>query len=138
MLQQTIQVIACAVWVICASPIAGAISPQWWYGLGAALAGVQLVVSIFLLPETKYNRLLAAYQESSQTNTTEDLEASSAKGASGPIICTERLPLDFVNYAPRTWRSDMRLWIGSPEWKKAVDVYKVLNLFIRRTLVPKN
>ena len=126
MVQQTIQVIACAVWVLCASPIAGAITPQWWYGLGAALAGLQLVVSIFLLPETKYARPMESYQESSDdsTTSTDDLESSKDAGSTVPVICKTRPPLDFVNYEPRTWRSDMRLWIGSPEWNKASETLK--------------
>jgi hypothetical protein len=126
MIQQTIQVILCAVWVLFASPIAGAITPQWWYGLGAALAGAQLVVSIFLLPETKYQRSLAAFQETTASSSTEDLEAS-ADGDSAskePATCTTRPALDYENFAPRTWRSDMRLWVGTPEWHKAFVVLK--------------
>ncbi|KAJ9610631.1 hypothetical protein H2200_005408 [Cladophialophora chaetospira] len=124
MIQQTIQVILCAIWVLFASPIAGAITPQWWYGLGGALAGLQFIVSIFLLPETKYERPLSSFQESSATSSSEDLEATSTDNGKGPILCTQRPALDFDKYAPRTWRSDMRLWVGTPEWSKALIILK--------------
>jgi hypothetical protein len=79
-------------------------------------------MALFLLPETKYDRDLSDYQETvpeSSVEETEDLVKPNL------VICKEKPPLDYVNYSPRTWRSDMRLWIGTPEWYKAVDVLKV-------------
>ena len=43
MWQQTVQVIIGAIWVLFAGPIAGQIGSDWWYNLGAILAGVVLV-----------------------------------------------------------------------------------------------
>ncbi|KAH7018028.1 major facilitator superfamily domain-containing protein [Microdochium trichocladiopsis] len=106
MVQQTVQVILTAVWVLFASPIAEAITPQWWYGLGACLAGAQFIGTVFWVPETKYKRSMAAYQE-----------GSDSEGASE--LCTVRPALDFVNFAPRTLGSDMRLWVDTPEWSTA-------------------
>lgn len=125
MIQQAIQVVLTTIWVLFASPIADSITPQGWYGLGAGLAGLQFFVALFFLPETKYDRDLAAYQEA----VSDDNSAGSVE-PDDPVkpkvaVCTEKPPLDFINYAPRTWRSDMRLWIGKPEWHKAVDVLKV-------------
>ncbi|KAJ5633503.1 hypothetical protein N7528_001345 [Penicillium herquei] len=124
MLQQAIQVSLTTVWVLFASPIAGAITPEGWYALGAGLAGLEFFVAIFLLPETKYTRELNAFQESgsddSLTNQV-DLEADQPV-KSTVMVCKEKPPLDFVNYEARTWRSDMRLWIGTPEWHKAAIV----------------
>jgi hypothetical protein len=104
MVQQTVQVILTAVWVLFASPIANAITPQWWYGLGAALAAVQLIASFFLLPETKYNR-----RPSLQENSEDESHVLSR---------TVRPELDLSNYSPRTWKSDLRLWVGKPEWRE--------------------
>jgi hypothetical protein len=127
MIQNAVQTILCAIWVLFASPIAGAITPQWWYGLGAILSGVQLIAAFFLLPETKYERSLSSYQENSKNSSSTDLEAESADGKHALSICTTRPALDLVNYAPRTFRSDMRLWVGPVEWNKAVEVWK--NIF---------
>lgn len=126
MIQQAIQVVLTTIYVLFASPIAASITPQGWYGLGAGLAGLQFFVALFFLPETKYDRDLAAYQEAVSDTATGSVDPE----ADGPVkpavkVCTEKPPLDFVNYPPRTWRSDMRLWIGRPEWHKAVDVLKV-------------
>ncbi|KAH6995108.1 major facilitator superfamily domain-containing protein [Ilyonectria destructans] len=113
MIQQTIQVVLTSVWVLFASPIAGAITPEWWYGLGAILSGVQLVLAFFLVPETKYDRTLSSFQEDGQSEGGSDSPAE---------LCTVRPELDFVNYAPRTWRSDMQLWVGTPSWKTCWSV----------------
>lgn len=109
MVQQTVQVILTTIWTLFAGPIAEAITPRWWYGLGAVLAGVQFLVTLFFIPETKYDRSMAAFQE------------APSDGSVDVTLCTERPPLDFVNYPARTWRSDMRLWVGTPDWSKAVD-----------------
>lgn len=116
MVQQTIQTIAVAIFVLCASPIADAIGTGWWYGLGCILCGVCFVVSFFLVPETKYYRPQSAYQESRKTKGEEGEEAFQ--------LVTERPELDFVNFEPRTWKSNMRLWNGKPEWDKAWIVFK--------------
>ncbi|KAJ9657124.1 hypothetical protein H2198_004482 [Neophaeococcomyces mojaviensis] len=121
MIQQTVQVILSTIWTLFASPIAGAITPQGWYYLGAGLAAVQFILTLFFLPETKYERSLGAYQEKAASKPLSDAE--NAQGTSqGEDLATERPALDFVNYAPRTWRSDMRLWVGTPEWSKAFTV----------------
>ncbi|TLS27674.1 hypothetical protein PpBr36_05023 [Pyricularia pennisetigena] len=121
MIQQTIQTIVVAVFVLFASPIAAAIGTAWWYGLGCIMCGICFVVALFFLPETKYYRPQSAYQESaasgSQTGGEDGVE-------DGYRLQTERPALDFVNFEARTFRSDMRLWIGKPEWDKAWVVFR--------------
>ncbi|KAL3486028.1 major facilitator superfamily domain-containing protein [Aspergillus germanicus] len=120
--QQAIQVSLTAVWVLFAGPIADSITPQWWYGLGAALAGAQLVLAFFFLPETKYQRSIASFQEGESGD---DTDASSQMKRDARVgMCTERPPLDFERYAPRTWKSDMRLWVGEPDWWKVWEVLR--------------
>ncbi|KAH9904305.1 major facilitator superfamily domain-containing protein [Xylariomycetidae sp. FL2044] len=117
MIQQTVQVILTAIWQLFASPIAGAITPQGWYWLGAGLSGLQFIVTIFFVPETKYERSLCSFQESAGGDAVDGSEVVAAR------VCTERPPLDCVNFAPRTLRSDMRLWVGSPDWKLGWDTF---------------
>ncbi|KAL3471161.1 major facilitator superfamily domain-containing protein [Aspergillus californicus] len=121
MFQQAIQVSLTAVWVLFAGEIANAITPAWWYGLGAVLAGAQLVLAFFFLPETKYERSLESYQEGGSAG--EDAH-SDMKRDREVEMCTERPPLDFERYAPRTWKSDMRLWVGEPDWFKVWEVLR--------------
>jgi len=118
MIQQTVQVILSCIWVLLASPIAGKITPEGWYYLGAGLSGVQLILSIFFLPETKYKRPLEAYQENTDSKSSSSDPEGTNKGPApfSKHASTERSPLDFINYAPRTLRSDMRLWVGKPQW----------------------
>lgn len=117
MIQQTIQTIAVAIFVLFASPIAGAIGPQWWYGIGCVMCGVCFVITLFFVPETKYYRPQSSYQETTA-------EGDSDGSGEGFQIHTERPPLDYDNFEPRTFKSSMRLWIGKPEWGKAWIVFK--------------
>ncbi|KUM59905.1 hypothetical protein ACN42_g7240 [Penicillium freii] len=99
MVQQTIQTIATAVLVLFASPIAGAITPEWC---------------------TSAPR--SSFQEK---NSTEGLREESDEHVSKGTqkVVTERPALDFVTYEARTWRSDLRLWIGSPEWRMGIKTF---------------
>jgi hypothetical protein len=134
MIQNAIQTTLNAVWVLCASPIADRITPQGWYYLGAGLAVVQFILSIFLLPETKYQRPIESFQEESMTagNADSSLESGAQQASAPDNITTIRPSLDLNRYVPRTWKSDMRLWVDKPEWSKGLDVLKntlVLCLF---------
>ncbi|KXJ86470.1 putative MFS transporter [Microdochium bolleyi] len=112
MVQQTVQVILTSVFTLFASPIAAAITPTWWYGLGACLSGAQLIGAFFFVPETKYKRSMAAYQEAGS-----DSDAPAE-------LCTVKPELDYVNFAPRTFRSDLRLWVDTPEWSLAWTAFR--------------
>jgi MFS family permease len=124
MIQQTIQTIATAIFVLFASPIASSITPQWWYGLGAILSGVSFIIGFFFVPETKYNRPLSSYQESggSESKAGDD---NSNSDDSALELCIKRPELDFEKYEARSFRSDLRLWIGKPEWRKAWETLYV-------------
>ncbi|KAJ5636527.1 uncharacterized protein N7484_009840 [Penicillium longicatenatum] len=122
MLQQSIQSITTAVLVLFASPIAEAITPQWWYGLGACLSGLALVMAFVFVPETKYHRPRSSLQENMSSNGLDNVSDEHVAKDAHRVV-TERPALDFVTYQARTWRSDLRLWIGSPEWRKGVDTF---------------
>ncbi|KAI9035857.1 putative MFS transporter [Aspergillus affinis] len=123
--QQAIQVSLTSVWVLFAGPIAEAITPEWWYGLGAALAGLLLVVAFLFLPETKYDRSLESYHgDTSPSDDARKNSVGSVHKADSDGNCTERPPLDTTRYAPRTFKSDLRLWVGKPEWIKVWEVLR--------------
>lgn len=109
------------------SYIAAAIGIGGWYGLGAGLAGLVFVGGIFFVPETKYDRPLAAYQG----QTTSVFAASRGIGDDGVspvatghlarrIPTTEARHLDVVSYRPRTLASDMRLFVNEPDWEEGL------------------
>ncbi|USW52693.1 Putative major facilitator superfamily, MFS transporter superfamily [Septoria linicola] len=113
MWQSAIQTIISAVYVLFASPIAGAIGPGNWYNLGGGLAAAVLLASIFLVPETRYNRSLAAYGQATE----EEVEANPALAAEArPVRLSERPAFDFDQYQPRTIWSDMRIVVGEADW----------------------
>ncbi|KAH7361588.1 major facilitator superfamily domain-containing protein [Plectosphaerella cucumerina] len=120
MIQQTIQTIAVAIFVLFASPIAYAIGTSWWYGIGCGMCGVCFVISFFFVPETKYYRPQSAYQEAVASKKDDGSSQDEAYQ-----IHTERPPLDFENFKPRTWRSNLRFFAeGKPEWHKAWIVFR--------------
>ena len=110
MWQSAIQTVIAAVYVICASPIAGAIGPENWYNLGAGLCGVTLVFSIFWVPESRYDRSLAAYGQFSEDGD-DDTHTTPP-----PVKISDRPALDTTKYLPRTLWSDMRVFVGKPDW----------------------
>lgn len=122
MMQQSIQVLLTTVYVLFASPIAGAITPQGWYWLGAGLACLQFITAFIWLPETKYERNIQEFQEASPADL--GLEAGDSAKVQAKV-CNVKPPLDFINHSPRTWKSDLRLWIHEPDWLEAFNVLKV-------------
>ncbi|KAF7194648.1 putative MFS-type transporter [Pseudocercospora fuligena] len=113
MWQSAIQTITTAVYVLFASPIAGSIGPGNWYILGGGLAAIVLLVSIPFVPESKYDRSLAAYGQATE----EEIEQNPDLAASAkPVRMSERPAFDLVRYQPRTIWSDMRLFVNEADW----------------------
>jgi hypothetical protein len=114
MWQSATQTVLSAGLTISASPLAGAIGPENWYYLGAGLAAMTLVFSIFLVPESRYARSLVAYGQSSDFE--EGEPDDSRMMTAPPVRISERPVLNTTLYQPRTIRSDMRIFVGSPDW----------------------
>jgi MFS family permease len=127
MTQQAIQVIITTIYTVFASPIAGKITPEGWYGLGAGLAGAVFVAALLFLPETKYERPLSSYQEAAEHHF--DVEETVKQASPSVTLCTVKPELDFVRYQARTFRSDFRIIVGKPDMKHVFDVYKVSTTF---------
>jgi MFS family permease len=114
MWQSATQTVLAAVLVISASPIAGAVGPENWYILGAGLCATTFIFSIVWVPESRYNRPLAAY---GQFSTDEGGEGDDSQATAGtPVRISERPTLDTTNFLPRTVWSDMRVFVGSADW----------------------
>jgi MFS family permease len=115
MWQVAIQTLLSAGLTIGASPLAGAIGPKNWYILGGALSMATLVASLFLVPESRYPRPMSAYGQSSVSAGGES-DDETRQAAYTPVKLSERPALDFTHYEPRTWSSDMRLFVGEFDW----------------------
>lgn len=114
MWQSATQTVLAAVLVISASPIAGAVGPENWYILGAGLCVTTLIFSIVWVPESRYDRPLAAY---GQFSTNEGGEGDGSRTtAAMPVRISERPALNTTNFLPRTVLSDMRVFVGSADW----------------------
>jgi len=118
--------------IILTSYIAATIGWQSWYYLFAGFSGLILVLSIFLVPETKYVRPLNAYKgeaseqgidgKPNQVVTGSDLENSKDFGRI--VTVNDERILDTVNYKPRTLKSNMRLFANKSNWREAAQCCK--------------
>lgn len=123
MWQSAGQTITSAIYILFASPIASSIGPGNWYNLGAGLATLIFVFSIFLVPETKYHRSLVAYGQITDevAEGTLDDELKAPK----PVRLSERPAFDYARYPPRTIWSDMRLFVNKPDWSEGLYAVRV-------------
>jgi len=114
------------------SYIAASIGVSGWYGLGTGLAGVVFVCSIFFVPETKYDRPIAAYQGkgssisqfAGQTGESDDASPVATNYLLRRITTTDPRELDTVNFKPRTLASDMRLFVNKPDWEEGLRTWR--------------
>ncbi|CAK7219757.1 hypothetical protein SBRCBS47491_003958 [Sporothrix bragantina] len=118
--------------VLMASYIAARIGADGWYGLGAGFAGLVLVLSILFVPETKYDRPLAAYQ--GQTMRVGAFAGQTGEANNNDYIVhrlttTDERELDLVRFAPRTFASDLRLFVYKPDWSEATrTIYRMFTV----------
>lgn len=118
------------------SYIAASIGVSGWYGLGTGLAGVVFICSIFFVPETKYDRPIAAYQGKGSSVSQFAGQTGDARSESDDaspvgtsylvrrISTTDPRELDTVNYKPRTLASDMRLFVNKPDWEEGLRTWR--------------
>lgn len=123
MWQSAGQSITSAIYILFASPIANAIGPGNWYNLGAGLSAVVFILSIFWVPETKYHRSLVAYGQISEAVAEGKLDDESS--APKQVRLSERPPLDYTHYKPRTVWSDMRLFVNKVDWSEGLYAVRV-------------
>ncbi|TPX08025.1 uncharacterized protein E0L32_010225 [Thyridium curvatum] len=113
------------IYVLLTSYIGKGIGSSGWYGLGSGLSGLVLVLSLFLVPETKYDRPLAAYQgEVARVSTfagqsDKDMHRTTSYNVQR-IATTDVRELDLVNFKPRTLASDMRIFVNEPDWAEGI------------------
>ena len=124
MWQSAIQTIIPAIYVPFASPIAGAIGSGNWYILGGGISAIVLVLSIPFVPESKYDRSLAAYGQATQLQEGNDAGQTTEQK---PMRISERPPLDCERYEPRSLRSDLRMFVNTSDWKESL--YTFLHTF---------
>lgn len=125
MWQSAIQTTISALLGLFASPIAGAIGPGNWYILGAALAGAVFLVSIPFVPETRYRRSLSAYGQEVEDDFADENQADKDV----PVRPSNRPVFDYTRFKPRTLRSDMRLFVGKPDWSEGLYALRVCTHF---------
>ena len=98
-----------------------------WYWLFTAMSGLALVLTIFFVPESAYDRPIAAFMGTApqEFGPTGDSDAPpAADNIHEPITTLDEHKINTVNYAPRTLRSDMRVFVTPHDWSKAFITIK--------------
>lgn len=121
MWQSAIQISVTGIYCMFGSPIAGVIGPGKWYILGAGLNMAVFVLSVPFVPETRYARSLTAYGQEAEPDVNTPEKAVDIK----PMRMSDRPALDFENYQARTIWSDMRLFVGPPDWSEGLYALRV-------------
>lgn len=93
------------------------------YILGAGMAAVCFVLSIFWVPESKYDRSLVAYGQITEAVAEGKLEDEAS--APRPVRMSERPVFDLATYKPRTIWSDMRVFAVKPDWPEGFFAFVV-------------
>lgn len=130
-----------AILVLLTSYIGSALGADGWYYLGAGLSGFLLVVSIPLVPETKYLRPLSAYQgETTRVShfvKSADEEGHVQETAAYEVLerktTVEHRPMDLTRYKPRTFASDMRVFVNPADW---VECWRCLKGMVQVMFFP--
>jgi hypothetical protein len=99
-----------------------------WYWLFTAISGVCFLLAFVFVPETDYARPLSAYlgtQAPDYANVDHDEPLARQEAPSSQPLTTlsERL-LDNETFEPRTWKSDMRIFVIKPDFNKAILTWK--------------
>lgn len=103
-----------------------------WYWLFTALSGVCFIFAFIFVPETDYSRPLSAYMGTHAPNYANIDHTDPLKQDSGtnseqrvePLTTLSERALDTEHFQPRTLKSDMRLFVVKPNFKKALVTWK--------------
>ncbi len=123
MLFTAIQATLSAVLTLVASYIGTAVGGGGWYYTGTGLSVFTLLISVWAVPETKYERPMSAYQGET-TRFSHFLQAKDSKQKEGAttfevlerISTTEQRQFDLAKYKPRTIASDMQIFLYKADW----------------------
>lgn len=106
------------------SYIGNAIGADGWYFLGAGLSSFLFIISLVLIPETKYLRPLSAYQGETTRISHWVKAADGEQGETTYEILrrqttNDRREMDLAKYKPRTIGSDLRIFVYQPDWTES-------------------
>lgn len=112
------QSIGSAALTIATTYLTSSLGWRWWYGVFAIVNGIIFIFSYLLVPESRYNRPSDAFDgavhiSARGENSDRSLKATIRHG----------IHLDLATYKPRTWKSDLRIYIGPANWKAASECW---------------
>ncbi|GME50715.1 Major facilitator superfamily [Neofusicoccum parvum] len=111
--------------VIASSYMAEALGWRSWYWMFSILAGISFILSCIFVPETYYERPLAAYKgDPSDLNTVTEEPSGEMPHPNYGTTDHDKRVVDSQHYTPRTWKSDMRVFAVDVKWAKMLTTLK--------------
>ncbi|KAH8724977.1 major facilitator superfamily domain-containing protein [Phaeosphaeriaceae sp. PMI808] len=117
---------------IVSSYMSEALGWRSWYWLFTAISGVAFILAFFFIPETDYSRPISAYMGTHAPDYVnidhnerlrQDDGSNQAQQREPLTTLSERI-LDTERFQPRTLKSDMRIFVVKPDFRKAVTTWK--------------
>ncbi|KAF9773969.1 hypothetical protein IL306_008106 [Fusarium sp. DS 682] len=110
--------------------IVPSIGLPWWYGIMSIINGCTMIMSIFLLAETRYDRPEDATEGAVHLKL--DKNGNVARDGTDEILyqvtTRQGVVLQPERFGERTWRDDMKLFHGKADWKSLVSFYEDVGL----------
>ncbi|KAF1970880.1 MFS general substrate transporter [Bimuria novae-zelandiae CBS 107.79] len=103
-----------------------------WYWLFTAVSGACFILAVFFIPETAYTRPLSAYMgnnppeyiETADGNQGTERANHPSTSSLQPLTTLSERKLNTELYEPRTLRSDMRIFVVEPDFRRALTTWK--------------
>ncbi|KAM0347673.1 hypothetical protein ACHAPU_004687 [Fusarium lateritium] len=99
---------------------------NWWYGIMSIINGCTLILSFFLLTETRFDRPEDATEGAVHLKL--DKNGNVATEGTNEVLyqvtTRQGVVLQPEKFGARTWRDDIRLFHGTADWKSTALFYK--------------
>ncbi|KAH7009495.1 major facilitator superfamily domain-containing protein [Ilyonectria destructans] len=121
-----VQTIVTASLFVATTYIVPSIGLPWWYGIMTIINGVILILSLFFVVESQFDRPQGATDGVVRLKLDKNGNVSSEGTEDLIVQVTTRQEgyLQPEKYGPRTWRHDLRVFHVKPNWKATITFYK--------------
>ncbi|KAK6216367.1 Proteolipid protein 2 [Pestalotiopsis sp. IQ-011] len=106
--------------------IVPAIGLGWWYAIITIINGVVLIMAFFFVVETKFERPEDAMEGEVHLHLDENRDpvAKGGRELLFRVTTAQNHVLQPEKFGPRTWRHDLKVFHGRPDWKACLLFYK--------------
>ncbi|KAI0153589.1 major facilitator superfamily domain-containing protein [Pestalotiopsis sp. NC0098] len=121
-----VQTVGTAAFFVATVYIVPAIGLGWWYGIITIINGIVLIMAFFFVVETKFERPEDALEGEVHLHLDENGDPVTKGGREllFRVTTAQNHVLQPEKFGPRTWRHDLKVFHGRPDWKACLLFYK--------------